>query len=239
MRLLVYVIWILCVFLPDVSLSQDEIVELDRWSDPEVVKPYFHRNIAKDEDKYYLYDDWRTGDVFFKSGIVVRAYPIRYDLRYNLLEIDVNGEIFVQTISQIDHFTLLDTKLDEVEEFCSCENYRSENGGSIEGICQVHSMGKYSYFTNVYYVMMEPDYIQAFDVGNKKMKPFIKKRLILCNKSIAYQKPPGKVSTFRIFGTDAKEASRFAEKNELNPRKHQDLKVIVEHLNTLQQAVSQ
>ena len=236
MKLLINSICIIFIFLPGISISQDQGVELDRWSDPEVVKPYFHNNIAKDEDKLHLYDDWRTGDIFFKSGIIIRAYPIRYDLRYNLLEIEVNDEIFVQTISRIEHFTLTDKKLGEIEEFCSGENYRDEEGGSIEGICQIHSMGTYSYFTNVYFVMMEPDYIKAFDTGNKEMKPFIKKRLLLCNKNIAYPKPPGKMSTFKIFGTDSKEASRFADQNDLNPRKHEDLKAIVDHLNTSHQA---
>ncbi|MFC2124569.1 hypothetical protein ACFLU5_07135 [Bacteroidota bacterium] len=237
MKLLITVSYIITfTLLPEITFSQSEITTLDKWSDQELVMSHFHNNIAKDEEKYHLYDDWRIGDMYLSSGTLIKGFPLRYDLRYNLLEININDEIKVQTINRIVWFTLLEEETGILEEFRSCENYKNEDGSAIQGICKMHSRGKYSLITNIYYVMMEPDYIKAFDVGNKEMKVFVKDRSLLCAEHNAYPKPSGKKAIYRIFGSQSRKAAEFAGQKELNPRKQSDLKTLVDYMNSFEES---
>ena len=204
---------------------------LNKSSDPEIISVYFHKNIAKDEEKHYLYNDWRPGIVHLSLGISIEGFPLRYDLRFNLLEIDLGEEIKVQSINRIESFLLLASVNGKAEMFKSCDKYKNEDGSSLKGICKIHSEGGYSFITNVFYVMKEPDYNTALAAGNKEVKFFTKSKSLLCSNYTAYKKPRSKNTILKFFGSDFQRASRYTAQNELNLRKQNDLKALVDYMN--------
>ena len=225
-------ICLLWIFLiPGVAYTQTSDQIFDTSSDPEEIKTFFLDNISKEEDKYYLYDDWKIGDIYFKSGTAVKGYPLQYDLHYNLLEIKIDDQIKVMTINRLDRFEILNEENGEMEAYTSSEGYINEDGASLTGICKLHSIGNYEYITNIYHVLKEPDYIQAFDVGNKEPQLFIKNKSYLCCDHIAYPRPTSKKGVLRLFGDKSRRAKAYVDQEDLNVRKSDDLIKLVDYMN--------
>jgi len=229
---LVRILLIIIAIIPLRTFSQNESSILNQSSDPESVASHFYRNFAKDEDKHYLYDDWRKGIVYFNSGVSIGGFPLRYDLRFNLLEINLHDDIMVQTINKIEWFMLLDDYTRVIEKYMSCEEFKFKDGSSINGICKMDLEGDFSLVTNLFCIMKGPDHIKALDAGNKEMKVFTKNRILLCIDHTAFIKPKKENSIIHLFGPDSLMVSQLVKEEKLNLRKKKDMLFLLKYMNS-------
>ena len=59
------------------------------------------------EGSFYYNDDWYTGTIKLFSGEEIQAYPLKYDMKMNQIDIKVNESVKVISIGAIKEITWL------------------------------------------------------------------------------------------------------------------------------------
>lgn len=219
------------VLFPATGNAQDSGRIIDSSTDQKEVLAAFDIRLLGKEGKFFLDDDWGLGEIHFRSGLVVKDFPVRYDIQYNLLEIRIKDVIKVLPLGKIEHYEAINPQNGEKEFYKSCRDYRTADGPSLSGLCKYYTNGKYTLITNYNYSLKDPDYIKPLDVGNKERKLFIMDDSYLVIDNTAYPLTSSKKEIISFFGSDSDKAKTFIDEEKLNPRRMEDLRLIVDHLS--------
>ncbi|MFC2125035.1 hypothetical protein ACFLU5_09510 [Bacteroidota bacterium] len=221
----------LAAIIPHRGISQQDNRTLDRTSDQEEVLEAFGYRVIGNGGKYYLDKEWRTTDIYFRSGLVVKDFPVRYDIEFNLLEIQIGDEIKVLPIGKLFKYEFLHAETGRIIVHGSGRDFKTEHGTPVSGLCEIYERGEWAVITNINYSIKDPDYIKELDVGNKDERLFLEKDKFLCINKIAYPLTTKKKDLINIIGRESSEAKSYLEKEKLNPRRIEDLKVLVNYLD--------
>ena len=93
-------------FLPKSTFSQETTRILDGSSDPDEIAVLFYKSTTKAVDKLFVSENWSVGEISMSDGVLIKGFPIKYDLLSKRLEIRLNNEELVQTINRIEWFKM-------------------------------------------------------------------------------------------------------------------------------------
>ena len=214
------------------SFSQEASTVMDRTTNSMDVIAVFNDRVVGKGENYYLNSDWELADIYFRSGLLVKEFPTRYDIQYNLLEVRIDDQIKVLALGKILKYEVVNFQSGETEVYSSCRVYRNENGTPLSGLCRVQERGKYALITNYYYSLKDPDYIKSLDVGNKEEKMFIMHDSYICINKYAYSLTAKKKTIISYFGEESDRVKDYVDKEKLNPKKKEDLLMLIEYLDS-------
>ena len=173
-------------FFSQNGFAQEDNRVLDFNSDQEEVRDAFGVRLIGSKGKFFLDNKWRNADVYFRSGLVVKDYPVRYDIQFNLLEVRIGEDIRVLPIGKMIKYEFLDPTTGRIVVHGSGRDFRTEHGTPMSGLCEIYERGVWAMLTKINYSIKDPDYIKEFDVGNKEEKLFIDTDRYLCINKVAY-----------------------------------------------------
>ena len=223
-------IFLLTVFANGVS-SQGLVSILDQSTNPGAVLMEFDNRRSGTIGTYYVDENWNTGEIHFRSGTVVKGFPVRYDLQYDILEIKVADQVKVLPIRKMEGFQYYDEESGSLKEFVPCSKLKYEDGTPLTGICRKFEQGEFGLYSRYDFVVKDPDYVVALDMGTEDKHIYIKERPLLLVKNAIYPIPSRKMRIYTMFGDRAERAREFAEREKLNVKRTSNLKILVDFIN--------
>jgi len=211
-------------------ISQEDNRVLDRSSDQEEVLDAFGERLIGKNGTYYLDQEWRDADIYFRSGLVVKGFKVRFDIEFNLLEVQIGKYVKVLPIGKLMKYEFLDPGSGRIVVHGSGRDIRTEHGTPLSGLCEIYERGGWAVISKYLYSIKDPDYIKALDVGNKDRKLFVVEEEYLCIQKVAYPLSTKKKELMNIIGEASEEARLYMENEKLNPRRFDDLQVLVDYM---------
>ena len=178
----------------------------------------------------YYSDSWRTGNIYLFSGEIIKNYPLKYDLKKQEIEIQVDDDIKVIAVGAVKKVEWFNFNINSNEIFINCSSY---DGAGKVGMYKVISDNKIVFLKKTGLKILESNYNQALDVGSQSNR-YIKDDKYYISKN-------GKVKLIRkrkkqilkLFGDDAEKIQIFANENRLNFKKESDLSKIFNFYNSI------
>jgi hypothetical protein len=180
----------------------------------------------------YIADDWVNGDIWLKNNKVLRGYPIKFDLKNNLLEINADGNIKVCALPLLERFSYKAILGDSIDYY----NTSVVNNVTFDlpkGVCRILLNDKVQLIQYEYIEIVKANYNVAIDMGSKDNKAIKKtKPYVIVNDNV-YEVKGSIKKNFEIFKVHFKKVESFVKENKLKFKSDQDLTKIFEFYNTL------
>jgi hypothetical protein len=177
---------------------------------------------------YYLDTEWRTGNIYLKSGDTLKNYPLKYDIDKNLIEI--NTPQHVKTLPGQRAIAFEWNNGTSSVTFINGEYYTLE-GTKLTGFFQVLVAGNFQLLSKTVLEVKKADYNVALDVGSRADKILKKERLFIARDKQLYELK-GK-EDLAPFGEKAAAIKTYARENKLKPGKREDAMKLVTYSNTI------
>lgn len=184
---------------------------------------------SETKGSFYYNDIWRAGEIILISGDIIKDYPLKYDIRKNIIDLKVENIVKVLSIGRIKEINWIDEKGSKeiLRNTMLYENY------SGIGFFSILSGGEKSLLKKTYLKIIDPNYVSAIDVGEQERK--IVKRdiyfIAVGNKVTEIKK--NKKQILKQFGTNSDNIKIFASDNNLNFKNDFDLIKIFNYYNSL------
>ncbi len=211
------------VLLPIFSEAQNVEAGLDRTA-------YFNRYLIKElpfppseqQGSFYLNENWIVGKIVLKNDEIIDSFPIRYDLKHNYLEIDVDGSIKVCALALIKNFSYSGSTV-------YYNTYSvNKNSQMPDGICQVLIDGKLQLVNYQYLSVIEPTYNQALDVGERNEKLIKKTQLYVIVRNELFEVKGNLKGNRHIFLDQMPKVKAYMKDNKLKFNSIEEIKKIFE-----------
>ena len=182
---------------------------------------------------FYLEDDWGNGEVLLSNNLLVKDYPFKYDLKLNIMEFDIDGEIRVCPYHRIASFSIEEGSANR--KFVNCKDYQDSEDAALIGFFEIllEEEGKLGLFSKREYSITEPTYNIQLDVGEKNSKINKKDVFFLLDGKTVKKVSKSKSESLALFGSNSEQIKKYMKKNKLKFSRKEDLVKIVAHANTL------
>lgn len=178
---------------------------------------------------YYYNDEWYTGTVKLFSGEEVQAYPLKYDMKMNQIDIKVNESVKVISIGAVKEIIWV-KPTGQPEILRNVSLYKNFEG---YGFLSVLAEGSFTLLKKTELEMLESNYNGAVDAGSES-KRYIKKESYYIKSEDKISKIKKRKKTFlKRFKDKAEKVDFFASENSLNFKNDIDLKKIFNYYNSL------
>jgi hypothetical protein len=180
-------------------------------------------------ESYYLDDQWHNGSFTLASDITIHNYPIKYDLRNNNLEIQVEGEIKILNLYNMKEFSWVDN---------AGVNQRFVNANAniadskLTGIAQLLFNGKVK-LVKTYTYRPKPENDIKYGAYGVIDHNYVLEELYLVEGKKTMQVIRNKKKFTRFFDNYSSAIMNFIKSNSLKINRISDLKMIVEYYNSL------
>lgn len=186
------------------------------------------------EGSFYLNENWLTGDfTITNSDKLYKNFPLRYDLKNQLLEIENNDQTKICTLPVLRTFSYRNHN-NEIESYINTELIDDANKILPKSIAQVLYEDKLMLIGVPYVEVKDPTYVPAIDMGNRNQKILKKIDYYVINNARAH-KITG--SSFKknegIFGNKKSDVENYIKENRLKFNKEDDLVKIFDYYNSL------
>ena len=178
---------------------------------------------------YYYNDVWYTGTIKLFSGEEVQAYPLKYDMKMNQIDIKVNESVKIISIGAVKEIIWVNPT-GQSEVLRNISMYKNIEG---YGFLSVLAEGNITLLKKTDLDLLESNYNGIVDAGNeskkyiKKEKYYIKSgdKIILIKKK--------KKTILNKFKDKAEKVELFSSENDLNFKDDVDLEKIFNYYNSL------
>ncbi len=154
---------ILTVFTGFAQRSDPFTMRLQNLYSGEAIDVYDLRS-QEVEGSLYWNEEWAKGTVKLKNGGKVDAFPMRFDLMGQGLEIFLGSETKLLPGSLIEEF-YLDSGNEELHHFISPTSYFGYNG-FVDGFFEVLVEGPWTLLLKSEIEVLKPNYVVALDAGS-------------------------------------------------------------------------
>lgn len=178
---------------------------------------------------YYYNDKWYNGTIKLFSGEEVQAYPLKYDMKMNQIDIKVNNTIKVISIGAVKEITWLKPN-GKYEILKNLSIYKDLEG---YGFLSVLSEGKLSLLKKTELNLLDANYNTAMDVGSQSDKYVKKEIYYIKSGDEIIQIKKKKKNILNKFEDKAEKVELFASENNLNFKDDVDLEKIFNYYNSL------
>lgn len=203
---------------------------VDNSINPGEVLMEFDNRSAQIEGSFYLFDDWKIGELTLKSGASIYDQLLNYDVEYDLLEVKLENEVKIVPLSMLNGFLTSDPEQEQTF-YQPCENYFHEPKVPLTGLCEVIETEYYGLISRFMTDIKESTYIPALDMGNKKEELRVKEKLYLTIGDKAIEIPQKKQSFVNLYPDQSLDLASFIKEQKLNQKNVNDLLIILNYLN--------
>jgi hypothetical protein len=178
----------------------------------------------------YLDKKWNTANILlYQSETMIEGYPVKYDVKNDLLEIQSRSGIKVLEGKKIKNLVWVDSITTQPHYFVNGAEYRYENS-KLLGLLEVIVDGEIPLLKRAEVNVKKPNYNAALDVGSKDTKIYFKDVFLFARgKDLFVIKNKEDVS--EAAGDRSAEVEAFIKENKLNVNKQPGLKQAFEFLN--------
>lgn len=184
---------------------------------------------------YYLDSKWNMGSLLvYGTDRVIDGYYMKYDIEGNSVELKVDDQIKLLSVRKIESIIWRDSITNSSRAFVNSKEYTLD-GGALAGLLEVLEDGAIPLVKRTTIWIKRPDYVPAFDVGNKDTQ--INKRdnfYLAKNKKLTEIKK--KKDLLLAFGDKSVEMEKYIKVNKLNLKDERGLRVLFHHYNSMVQA---
>lgn len=171
---------------------------------------------------YYLDTKWNPSSILmYGSEKIIEGYPVKYDIESNAIEVMVGKQIKLIKVNQVESLIWYDSITQLPRAFVNAMDY-TESGIELSGLLEVLVDGDIPLIKRTTIWIKRPDYVPAFDVGNKDTQ--INKREMFYyarNKELFVIKK--KKQLIALFGDRGDEVNRYIKVNQLNIKEQRGL----------------
>jgi len=122
------------------------------------------------EGSVHLDDEWSPGKLYMTSNMIVNGYPLRLNIYRNHVEIKDGEVVKVCPYHLIERFILYQPDMLDSTSFMKAEKFRFPDGVPLTGFFEFEYQGRYSLVSFHEIEIKKPDYVEAFDMGNRDHK---------------------------------------------------------------------
>ncbi len=178
----------------------------------------------------YLDKKWNTANILlYQSETMIEGYPVKYDVKNDLLEIQSRSGIKVLEGKKIKNLVWVDSITTQPHYFVNGAEYRYENS-KLLGLLEVIVDGEFTLLKRAEVNTKKPNYNAALDVGSKDTKIYFKDVFLYARgKDLFVIK--NKDDVLEAAGDRSTEVEAFIKENKINTNKQTGLKYVFEFLN--------
>lgn len=218
-----------CFLFPLTLGAQGMVSILDKQTNPAEVLVEFDYRTTEIKGTYYL-QDWISGNIFLSSGPVIKDQMIRYDLEYDILEVQFEDQVKVVPIRKLLGFTV-NREGSKDQYFKNGGHYVFSDGTRLSGICEVVDTSYYGLLIKYEYFIKKADYVPELDMGTRNDQIKIAEEWMITIADTVFTIPRQKKQFCDIYGNREPGLRDFIQSNKLRPRHIDDIKLINEYLN--------
>ncbi len=222
------IVFVLCVVYAGNLLSQ--------WSpfDVPVIRTHFDilincKTKSADDDSYYINEQWQEGEFALVPDQVFEGYPIKYDVKNNVLEIKVDNEIKILELYKIREFSWKDISGTE-HNFINL-NTKAKNT-KLYGVAQILLDGK-AKLIKTYEYIPKPESDVKYGAYTVIDHNYIHEDLYLMEGDKVLHVNNNKKKFMKFFESYSSDIMSFVKSKKLKINNVTDLKEIIEYYNTL------
>lgn len=203
---------------------------VDNSTNPGEVLMEFDNRSPQIEGSFYLFNDWKIGELTLKSGASILEQWLNFDVEYDLLEVKLDKEVKIVPLLMLQGFSISSPGQEHVF-YQPCDNYYYEQKVPLTGLCEVVESNYYGLIMRFMTDIKESTYIPALDMGNKEDELIVREKLYLTIGDKAIEIPHKKQSFIQLYPDRSIELNSYIKEHKLNHRNVRDLLVILNFLN--------
>jgi len=178
----------------------------------------------------YLDKKWNKANILlYQSETVIEGYPIKYEIKSDLVEIKTNAGIKILDIKKIKNIVWVDSVTLIPHYFVNAGEFKRE-GVPSRGLLEVLVDGTIPLVKKTELFVKKPTYNAALDVGTRDTKIYPKETTYYVKEGEMI-KVKGKKDIPAAAADRANEVESFIKVNKLNVNKETDLIRVFEFLN--------
>lgn len=179
----------------------------------------------------YLDKKWNKANILlYQSETVIEGYPIKYDIKSDLVEIKTSSGIKILDIKKIKNIVWVDSVTLIPHYFVNAGEFKRE-GVPSRGLLEVLVDGTIPLVKKTDLFVKKPTYNAALDVGTRDTKIYPKETTYYVKEGEMI-KVKGKKDIPAAAADRANEVESFIKANKLNVNKETDLIRVFEFLNS-------
>ncbi len=180
---------------------------------------------------YYLNKRWNKASILlYQSETMIEGYPVKYDIKNDLIEIKTTAGIKVLDVRKIKNLVWTDSMAIAPQYFVNAHEFKK--GKTIySGLLEVMVDGPLPLLKRTELDVREPNYVPALDVGSKDTK-ILQKSVILYSKGGELIQIKNKKDVLEASGDLSKEVEDYIKKNKLNLSKDAGMRRAFEFINS-------
>lgn len=178
----------------------------------------------------YLNKNWNKSTILlYQSETMIEGYPVKYDIKTNLVEIKSPSGIKILDVRKIKNLVWIDSLTSFTHYFVNGNEYKSE-GTPVTGLLEVMADGQIPLLKKTGIYVKQPTYNAALDVGSKDVKIYQKEE-IFYSKDGQLKRVKNKKDVLAAAGDRFKEVESFIKQNSINVNKETELIKVFDFLN--------
>lgn len=186
----------------------------------------------------YMDLKWNPASLLiYGSEKVIDGYHVRYDIKSEALEIKVDNGIKMLMVNRIESLIWYDSLTSTPRAFVNGKGY-TEDGVQMSGLLEVVQDGKVPLIKKTTLWVKRPDYIPAFDVGNRDEKIYKRENFYYAKGKEVFE-IKRKKDLLAIFGDKSNDVEEFIKINRLNVKEEYGLQNVFEYYNSQFQETNQ
>lgn len=213
--------------------TPEEFIILDPYTNPSQVIDEIKLPPPTLEGTYYIEDQWKKGNVFFKSKFILKDFLLKYDLEHHLLEIKTHDDIKVATANQLKSFEWKNDKAVDYTRFENCTNFSYKDGTPEIGFFEIMVEDSIRLLAKPAFEIVKSNYVPTLAMGRKNDKVVKKETFFIESDNIIYPVSSSKNKNYLLFKSKSKDIENFVKENNLSFKNGDDLIKIVKYYNTI------
>ncbi len=184
---------------------------------------------AETKGVYFYNKEWQDADIIMFSGDKLENFPVRYNLGKNILEIKSEDIVKVISIGQIKEIHFHDKFKNEILK--NTVLYKNNEG---VGFFTVLSEGNKILLKKTYLEVIEPNYVNALDVGEQERKIVQRAKYYIADRdNEVIQIKKNKRFVLKLLNDRAEDIKKYMSQNKLSVKNENDLIEIFNYYNTI------
>lgn len=179
----------------------------------------------------YVDVQWKRSSVaLYGNDNLLDGFPVRYDLKANSLEFNVNNEVKVLDVRKVKSMVWLDSLSNYPHNFVNGKEF-TLNNIPLTTLLEVLAEGKLNLYKQFTYWIRPPDFNPALNSGSPDERIYVTEHFLYGGDKILTEAPSKKKALPAIFGDQAAAVKNFMKERDLSASKENDLIAIFEYYN--------
>ncbi len=182
---------------------------------------------------YYLNDDWYTGTITLKTGQTIKAYPLKYDIENDFIEIKTKEEIKILKGERITSYQWYNPSENRPVQYIKAHGYTLD-GTPLLGFFKVLVDDTLKLFSKTETRIKKASYVEGLDMGDRSDKIIKHEKFYLADGHYRLSEIKNKSDLLNVMVPErAKDVLNFIKKEKLKISEQKDLVAIVTYCNNL------